>query len=209
MFASSTSGRFDEARLDPVDQRLGRTRVHPADEAEREEVLRALGVARLHAERLGRLDGDRGHRHLVHAERGERVVAQRVLLVARLVEVARVERVDVDEQRRARHEVARGSPSAPRGSSRRARSACRPASRCRGPRCAPGTTTRRRSCPAGARISAGKLGSVARSLPNTADSSVNRSPTSCMPSPESPANLITTRSSVFRAPGRGRLYGHR
>ena len=50
--------------------------------------------------------------------------------------------------------------------------------------------------PAGARISAGKLGSVARSLPNTADSSVKRSPTSCMPSPESPANRITTRSSV-------------
>ena len=50
--------------------------------------------------------------------------------------------------------------------------------------------------PAGARISAGKLGSVARSLPNAAESSVKRSPTSCMPSPESPANRITTRSSV-------------
>ena len=50
--------------------------------------------------------------------------------------------------------------------------------------------------PAGARISAGKFGSVARSLPNTAESSVNRSPTSCMPSPESPAKRITTRSSV-------------
>ncbi len=50
--------------------------------------------------------------------------------------------------------------------------------------------------PAGARISAGKSGCVARSLPNTADSSVNRSPTSCIPSPESPANLITTSSSV-------------
>ena len=52
------------------------------------------------------------------------------------------------------------------------------------------------SVPAGARISAGKFGKVARSLPNAADSSVNRSPTSCMPSPESPANLMTTRSSV-------------
>src|SRR5215831_17886700 len=50
--------------------------------------------------------------------------------------------------------------------------------------------------PAGARISAGKLGNVARSLPNAAESSVNRSPTNCMPSPESPANRITTRSSV-------------
>src|SRR3978361_2215619 len=50
--------------------------------------------------------------------------------------------------------------------------------------------------PAGARISAGKSGWVARSLPNTAESSVNLSPTSCIPSPESPANLITTSSSV-------------
>jgi hypothetical protein len=49
--------------------------------------------------------------------------------------------------------------------------------------------------PAGARISAGKLGSVARSLPNAAASDVNRSPVSCIPSPESPANRITTRSS--------------
>ena len=55
-------------------QRLGRAGVHPADQPEREEVLRAFGVAGLHAERLGRLDRDRGHRDLVDAERGERVV---------------------------------------------------------------------------------------------------------------------------------------
>ncbi|MCO4698620.1 hypothetical protein LRR80_04703 [Streptomyces sp. RO-S4] len=51
------------------------------------------------------------------------------------------------------------------------------------------------SVPAGARISAGKFGSVDRSFPNDAVSEVNRSPVSCIPSPESPANLITTRSS--------------
>jgi hypothetical protein len=51
------------------------------------------------------------------------------------------------------------------------------------------------SDPAGARISAGKSGSVARSFPKTAVSLVKRSPVSCMPSPESPANRITTRSS--------------
>ena len=51
--------------------------------------------------------------------------------------------------------------------------------------------------PAGARISAGKLGSVDRSLPNAAVSWVNRSPASCMPSPESPANLMMTRSSFW------------
>ena len=48
--------------------------------------------------------------------------------------------------------------------------------------------------PAGARISAGKSGSVARSLPTTAVASVKRLPVSCMPSPESPAKRTTTRS---------------
>src|SRR6185436_7495486 len=47
--------------------------------------------------------------------------------------------------------------------------------------------------PAGARISAGKSGIVARSLPRTAVALVNRSPVSCIPSPESPANRMTTR----------------
>src|SRR5688500_14860016 len=49
--------------------------------------------------------------------------------------------------------------------------------------------------PAGARISAGKSGKVARSLPTTAVSEVKRSPVSCMPSPESPANRMITRWS--------------
>ena len=50
------------------------------------------------------------------------------------------------------------------------------------------------SVPAGARISAGKFGSVARSLPSIAVASVNRLPASCIPSPESPAKRMTTRS---------------
>ena len=48
------------------------------------------------------------------------------------------------------------------------------------------------SVPAGARISAGNSGSVDRSLPNTALADVNRSPVSCMPSPESPAKRMMT-----------------
>ncbi len=48
--------------------------------------------------------------------------------------------------------------------------------------------------PAGARISAGKSGSVARSLPSIAVASVKRVPASCMPSPESPAKRTMTRS---------------
>jgi hypothetical protein len=53
------------------------------------------------------------------------------------------------------------------------------------------------SVPWGARISAGKFGSVDRSLPSSAVSEVNRSPVSCMPSPESPANRMTTRPSCW------------
>ena len=48
--------------------------------------------------------------------------------------------------------------------------------------------------PAGARISAGKSGKVARSFPRIAVALVNRSPVNCMPSPESPAKRMTTWS---------------
>ena len=51
------------------------------------------------------------------------------------------------------------------------------------------------SDPAGARISAGKSGSVERSLPIAAVSFVNCAPVSCMPSPESPAKRIVTCST--------------
>src|SRR4051794_26571710 len=49
--------------------------------------------------------------------------------------------------------------------------------------------------PAGARISAGKSGNVARSFPAIAVSDVKRPPVSCIPSPESPAKRMTTDSS--------------
>ncbi len=52
------------------------------------------------------------------------------------------------------------------------------------------------SVPCGARISAGKFGKVARSLPKIAEASVNRAPASCMPSPESPAKRMRTESTV-------------
>src|SRR5215470_12782688 len=55
-----------------------------------------------------------------------------------------------------------------------------------------------KSVPAGARISAGKFGSVEMSLPAHAASVVNCSPVTCMPSPESPANRITARFRVRR-----------
>ena len=52
------------------------------------------------------------------------------------------------------------------------------------------------SVPAGALISAGNSGRVARSLPNRALAEVKRSPVSCMPSPESPAKRRTMPSVV-------------
>src|SRR5688500_5938454 len=52
------------------------------------------------------------------------------------------------------------------------------------------------SVPAGARISAGKSGSVLMSLPSSADVSVNCIPASCIPSPLSPAKRIVTDGSL-------------
>ena len=51
------------------------------------------------------------------------------------------------------------------------------------------------SVPFGARISAGKSGNVATSLPASAEVPVSWLPASCMPSPESPAKRTTTESS--------------
>src|SRR5256885_16703181 len=52
--------------------------------------------------------------------------------------------------------------------------------------------------PVGARISAGKSGKVEKSLPASAVSSVNWLPVTCIPSPESPANRMTTASRLSR-----------
>ena len=52
--------------------------------------------------------------------------------------------------------------------------------------------------PAGARISAGKSGSVEMSLPTTAEVLVNCVPVNCIPSPESPAKRMVTVSSSSR-----------
>ena len=56
------------------------------------------------------------------------------------------------------------------------------------------------SVPCGARISAGKSGNVARSLPASAVERVNCPPVSCIPSPESPAKRTTTASGSGALP---------
>src|SRR4051812_13828967 len=55
------------------------------------------------------------------------------------------------------------------------------------------------SVPAGGRVSGGKSGNGTRAVPSIAVASVKRLPTSCMPSPESPANRTTTRSLSWTA----------
>ena len=99
-------GRGDELVLrepfgDPFDRRLDRTGVHERHETEGEEVLRPLGVARLDAERLAHLLGERRHRHLDQPVRRQAAVVERVRRVLGLLEVALVERVLVDDQRSA------------------------------------------------------------------------------------------------------------
>ena len=142
-----------------------------------------------------RADRHRRQLHRVHLVAVERAVLDRVRLVARLLQVAVGERVGVDDQRAALRQVAEvrlqrrrvhrdehvgpvarredvvvGEVQLEAGD---ARAASRPA---RGSRPgSPGTSRGR--------------------CPSSAVSDVKRPPVSCIPSPESPANRITTESS--------------
>ena len=162
--------------------------VEPGQQAEREHVLGALlvlaGQARTpaSASTVIEVSADR-----VHVVARQRAVVERAGGVADLGQVALGELVGVDDDRGAARAGRAGWPSARPGSSRRARRGRRRASARRGRRSAAGSWRPPAGCPAGARISAGKLGRVDRSLPSAAVSEVNRSPVSCIPSPESPA----------------------
>ena len=90
-----------EFRRDPLECRLDRPRVHPRHQAEGEEVLRSFGISRLDAEIRAHLLGQRRHRHTEYAVAGEGSVVERILLVARLGEVAFLECVLVDDDRAA------------------------------------------------------------------------------------------------------------
>ena len=104
MFASSTSPL--EARLEPAHRRLDRAVVEPVHEPEREEVLRAVALARADREVLDRLAVQRGDGDLDHLEAVAQML-ERVLvrLVARALERLLVERVAVDDHHAAGAQV--------------------------------------------------------------------------------------------------------
>ena len=100
-------GALRELLLDERERSLGRAVVEPRHEAEREEVLRPLRLARGDAvDALQRFDGHRRERDRVDVEVGERAVLERVRLVPRLLEVPVVEGVRVDDHGPALREVA-------------------------------------------------------------------------------------------------------
>ena len=197
MLASRISGALANCVSRKAIGGLDRAAVQPGEQAEGEHVLRPGGVLAGQAELLDRLDGHAGQVDRVQRVVGQRAVLERVGGVADLGQVAAVKSWVSTISDAARRQVGAGWPSAPPGSSRPARRGGRRGSGCRGRRSAAGRTRRRAACPAGARISAGKFGSVERSLPKAAVSWVNRSPVSCMPSPESPAKRMITRSSCL------------
>ena len=87
---------------DPPEGRVDRSGEHERHQPEREEVLRAFGVARLHAEWLADLLGEAGHRHPQDPVVRQRAVVERVGRVAGLLEVAFVEGILVDDHGAAR-----------------------------------------------------------------------------------------------------------
>ena len=99
-------GSLRELLLDVLERALGGAVVEPAHQPEREEVLRALRLARRDPlDPLQRLDGHRRQRDLVQVVVGERAVLERARLVAGLQQIALLERVGVDDQHAALGQV--------------------------------------------------------------------------------------------------------
>ncbi len=107
-FEGGEVGREDrrmlgELGLQPGDRRLDRAAEHPGDEAEGEDVLGPLRLGGFEAvDVLGGARRHRGHRHAEDLVAVERVVVERVRLVAGLAQVVVGEGVLVEDQRAAR-----------------------------------------------------------------------------------------------------------
>ena len=122
-------GRLGELGLEPVDDRLAVAVEHPQREAQRPHVLAAQRFLVAEAERLHGIERQLRDVEVDDLPFGEAAVLERVLLVARLGEVARRELAFVGDDQAAFAQLRRRSPSAPPGSSRSARRAGR--RRCR------------------------------------------------------------------------------
>ena len=179
--------------------------VQPAQQAQGEHVLAALGVLAGQPEVLQRLDRHRLHRQRVHPVALEAAVLQRGGAVADLGEVARGEVVGVDDERAAGpdvvdvraqrrgvhgHEDVGGVPGGGDVVVGEVQLEAGDAGQGAG----------------GGADLGGEVGQRRQVVAQAAVSAVKRSPVSCMPSPESPAKRMTrsTRSSVSHGLGRSR-----
>ena len=95
-------GVLGELLADPALRRLQRTLVQPVDQAQGEEVLAAVGLARAELDLGDRLAVEGVDGHADDAVTLERAVFQRVVLVTGLVQVGGAEGVAVDDQDAAR-----------------------------------------------------------------------------------------------------------
>ncbi len=155
-----------EALLDPVQGALGGPAVEPRDQAQGEEVLRALGITGLDAFFFTHLHGERGHGYLVDGEAVQAPIGQRVGRVARLGQVPLVEGVDVDDQGApGSHRVHVGLQSGRVHGHQHAGAS--PGVRMSWSEMWTWKAETPARVPAGALISAGKSGMVAVSLPNS------------------------------------------
>ena len=184
-----------ELVFDVPQRRLERPIVEPEDETHREEVAAAVFFFLAELQALDRETRQFRHRHFVHAIRFERAVFERAGFVAGLIETFAFEGVAVDDQDAAGAEVAEvgGECGRVHGDERVDRVAGRVDVFAREVDLETRDAGERALR---ARISAGKSGNVAMSLPIRADVLVNCVPANCMPSPESPQNRTVASSSV-------------
>ena len=98
VFACSNVGVSGELLLEKGDRSLSGTVVEPAEQAEGEHVLGALGILAGDVDTLQRLDSHRGQRNRVDPIGLQRAVLHRVLGVADPPQVPRGELVGVDDE---------------------------------------------------------------------------------------------------------------
>ncbi len=189
-----------EFHPNPAQRRLQRTLVEPIHQTQSEEVLAAIGLTGAEFQIGHRRPIELGNRCGEQTIALERAVLQRIGGVAGLVQIAGGEGVGIDDKDAARFEILqigfqRRRVHGDEGIEEIARRMDVAAAEMN---LEAGDA---RKGAGGARISAGKSGSVLMSLPSMAEVCVNCVPANCMPSPESPANRIV--ASLTSSTGMG------